>query len=355
MHILCNGFIGIGRGNQSLSGEPIGPPTAKPPRPIAKCPSAAPRKPPEKARLAVTYRIRTVCEMTGIPRNTLIAWERRYGFVKPERHENGYRSYSEEDVAKLRRVQDAMQEGLAISEAIEFVERSELAEQGRRDSASLPETTHLGVAPDHLELSTLLATLRTRLLGALLSYDAMQAERLLADAASVAFDVRVDQVFLPLLRELGDLWEQGSATVAQEHFASSIIRDQIVALLASLGRSGDGQRLAVCATFPGELHEMGALAMAIRLHLRGYRVTYLGANLPTEELASFCEEHRPALACVSAIVRLKRGRVLEFAREVRARASARVRIVVGGRGIDLTPPLELTGVEFVPDWHDLRT
>ena len=67
------------------------------------------------------YRIKTVAEMTGIPRNTLLAWERRHGLLSPERLENGYRLYSDEDVAILRRVKAAISSGMAISEALRAV------------------------------------------------------------------------------------------------------------------------------------------------------------------------------------------------------------------------------------------
>ena len=63
------------------------------------------------------YRIKTVADMTGVSRSTLIAWERRYGLVTPTRATNGYRMYSESDVILLRRVKALVDRGLKISEA----------------------------------------------------------------------------------------------------------------------------------------------------------------------------------------------------------------------------------------------
>ena len=61
------------------------------------------------------YRIKTVSEITGIPKNTLVAWERRYGILEPERLPNGYRQYSDTDIATLQQLKSAMAEGLKIA------------------------------------------------------------------------------------------------------------------------------------------------------------------------------------------------------------------------------------------------
>ena len=55
------------------------------------------------------YRIKTVSEILEVPRNTLLAWERRYGLVKPERLPNGYREYSEQDIETLRSLEAALE------------------------------------------------------------------------------------------------------------------------------------------------------------------------------------------------------------------------------------------------------
>ncbi len=81
-------------------------------------------------------------------------------------------------------------------------------------------------------------------------------------------------VVLPYLRELGERWERGEVSVAQEHFASNVIRGR----LASLGRGwghGHGPR-AILACVPGELHDIALLAFGIVLNRNGWRIELPG-------------------------------------------------------------------------------
>ena len=66
----------------------------------------------------LSYRVKTVCRLTGIHRSTLLAWERRYQVVEPLRADNGYRVYTENDVNRLRRLKSLVDKGHAVSEAL---------------------------------------------------------------------------------------------------------------------------------------------------------------------------------------------------------------------------------------------
>ena len=72
-------------------------------------------------KMEVGYRTKTVCELTGVQRNTLLAWERRYDFLEPHRGANGYRSYSERDLTMIRAVKSYVDRGIAVSVAVEHV------------------------------------------------------------------------------------------------------------------------------------------------------------------------------------------------------------------------------------------
>jgi DNA-binding transcriptional MerR regulator len=78
----------------------------------------------------MSYRIRTVVEITGIPRNTLLAWERRYGIPEPGRTEGGHRVYREEDLQLLVRLQKLLDQGLRIGEAVALLRRNSEPERG---------------------------------------------------------------------------------------------------------------------------------------------------------------------------------------------------------------------------------
>lgn len=87
------------------------------------------------------YRIKTVSEMTGIQRATLLAWERRYRLVSPTRHSNGYREYSEQDLARLLALKRLLDRGYKVSEAISLMRGTP-----SRGAPRAPEGPRSGVA-----------------------------------------------------------------------------------------------------------------------------------------------------------------------------------------------------------------
>lgn len=293
----------------------------------------------------MTYRIRTVSEMTGIPRNTLIAWERRYGVVRPERHDNSYRSYSDADVDKLKRIKSSIDSGLSVSEAIAMLDDN----RDKTPRISSPVSSGRSSSVD-AQIADPFRELREQLFDALTNYRGTSAERLLAEMLAIAADTRIHQIYFPVLRRIGDEWEQGKLTVAQEHYATTILREQLVSILIGIARRRTRALHAACTTFPGELHELGALAMAVRLSQAGYRVSHLGADLPLTDLAEFCQSSQPDLVCVSAIMRQKPAAISDYARTLRRQAPLTTRLVIGGRGIDVEPIPKVDGVELIVDW-----
>lgn len=288
----------------------------------------------------MTYRIRTVAEMTGIPRNTLIAWERRYGFIRPERHPNGYRSYSETDVEKLRRVQNAMHAGLKISEAVALLKReAELRDPGESgNSQSYSSEGFEQIAVDLTE--------------ALVNYRRVEADSILTRLTPVAFKERLHRVLFPVLRRIGDLWAEGAVTIAQEHYASAILRTHMAGVLVGIGAQGSLAEHAACTTFVGDMHELAALALAIQLSLEGRRVSYLGPNLPAEEAVAFCKSQGVRMLCVSVIKKPEEATLTKYMKIVSQLAESGTRVVLGGRQLaefQLSAP---SGVEIVPNWED---
>ncbi|MEO7061097.1 MAG: cobalamin B12-binding domain-containing protein, partial [Lapillicoccus sp.] len=89
---------------------------------------------------------------------------------------------------------------------------------------------------------------------------------------------------LPYLAELGDRWANGTASIAQEHFASNLLRGRLAGLARGWGL-GSGQR-AVLACPPGELHDLTLMVFGIVLARHGWRITYLGMDTPVSDLHS---------------------------------------------------------------------
>ena len=133
-------------------------------------------------------------------------------------------------------------------------------------------------------------------------------------------------VVLPYLRDLGDRWERGEASIAQEHFASSVVRGRLLGLARGWGRGAGPRAILACA--PGELHDLGLVIFGIALRGRGWRVTFFGADTPVPTLGEAARALRPALMVVTAATG---GRLRTAAPELETLA-AELPVALAGRG-----------------------
>jgi methanogenic corrinoid protein MtbC1 len=120
-------------------------------------------------------------------------------------------------------------------------------------------------------------------------------DRLLSDF-TVAMTLR--EVVIPYLRQLGQRWERGEVTIAQEHFATNVIRGRLTGLARGWG-DGHGPR-AIVACPPDELHDLPVLIFGIVLNRSGWRIDYFGASTPVDELVRVAGSSRPDLVVVAA-------------------------------------------------------
>lgn len=276
----------------------------------------------------MSYRIKRVAHLTGINPATLRAWERRYGLVSPDRTDSGYRLYSDEDVAMLSRIKSLVDEGLTIGEAILRV---------RRGSDPLPGDA--GGPRVH--------EVRFRLVEALLSYDRRAALDACEEVGSLPADRRVEEVLIPAMHDVGELWERGEAGICEEHFASAFVREKLIGILEDLDTGSGRGPEALCAGLPGEKHEFGLLAAAVHLAIRGWRLVYLGADVPMDEIRRVLQSRRPALFCTSVVNRMATADFRALVRAIRAAAPAETEVVIGGRGVPGTVHAE--GVRIAAD------
>ena len=230
-------------------------------------------------------RIGELSRRLGVSDHVLRAWEGRYGLLQPVRSAGGFRLYSEADALRVRRMQAHLANGLSAAEAARAVLAQDSRADGRAAGTDRVPTTE----------SELSGTLRQ----ALDAFDepAAQAvlDRLLSDLSLTA--VLRDMV-LPYLTKLGERWERGTASVAQEHFATNVIRGRLAGLARGWG-NGHGPR-AVLACPPGELHDLALMVFGIVLHRSGWRIDYLGMDTPLAELTRTVDARHPALVVVAA-------------------------------------------------------
>src|SRR5688500_12450197 len=209
------------------------------------------------------YNIKAVVQQTGVPADTVRAWERRYGVPLPRRTETGRRLYSEHDGVAIRWLRERTASGMTISQAIQ-----QLRSLG--DEAFVEAVPVRDYGPRNPEI------LASELLLALIRFDEHAANAVIEEAFAL---YRIEevclQVFSPVLIEIGDRWHRREATVAQEHFASYLILRRLTSLFQVYApASGRGTIVAACA--PEEQHELGILMLAVFLVRRSWHVVYLG-------------------------------------------------------------------------------
>jgi DNA-binding transcriptional MerR regulator len=234
-----------------------------------------------------TVRIGELSRRVGVSDHVLRAWETRYGLLRPSRSAGGYRLYSDADADRIRRMQAHLAAGLSAAEAAQAV----LAEV---DVEAAAEPAPAGRA-DGVEVGELATSLRE----ALDAFDepAAQAvlDRLLAE---LSLSTVLRDVVMPYLGELGARWRDGTASVAQEHFASFVLRGRLAGLARGWG-SGQGSR-AVLACPVLELHDLALLVFGIVLNRQGWRIDYLGTSTPIDEVTRTAETTHPDLVVLAA-------------------------------------------------------
>jgi len=253
-------------------------------------------------------RIGELGRRVGMKPELLRAWERRYGVLQPTRTGGGLRLYSAADEHRVRLMQARISDGLSPAEAARLVLAGESGTVA--EPAGPPLRRHAEQLRDALN----------RLDG-----DEANAalDRLLG---SFGLDTVLAEVVLPYLRDLGERWEAGRATIAQEHFASNLLRARLAGL--ARGWESGGGPLALLACAPGELHDLPLLVFGLALRARGWRIAYLGSDTPGESLAGAARELDPSVVVVSSMLR---SRFRGVAADLTAIAATRP-LAVAGRG-----------------------
>src|SRR5215218_9014104 len=225
-------------------------------------------------------RIGELSRRTGVSPELLRAWEHRYGLLRPLRSEGGFRLYSLQDERRIAAMRSHLERGLSAAEAARLTIDEEDAPAPAVETPALERSAgDLRAALDALDEDA-----------------AQSALDRLFSGFSVA-TVR-EQVVLTYLRELGDRWERGEASVAQEHFASQVLRGRLLGLARGWDR-GAGPR-ALLACMPAEQHDLGLISFGLGLREHGWRITFLGPDTPLGTLADTVTALQPDAVVVAA-------------------------------------------------------
>jgi DNA-binding transcriptional MerR regulator/methylmalonyl-CoA mutase cobalamin-binding subunit len=272
--------------------------------------------------------IQVVVRRTGLTADVLRAWERRYGAVHPRRSAGSRRLYSDSDIERLRLLRRATAAGRSIGR-ISGLPTDALAAMVREDElaeAAVPRVP--AAAGDDATAGRYLE----RSIEAVeqLDVSALDATLSLA-AASLGAPDFLQHVLRPMLEYIGRGWESGSLGIAHEHAASAVTR-QLLGTIIGSWRARPGAPTLLVATPSGERHEFGAMMAAAMAVAEGWRVVYLGADLPAEPIAEAAARHAPQAVALS-IVHPEDGTDIAGQLEtLRGRLPNDVTLIVGGTG-----------------------
>jgi MerR family transcriptional regulator, light-induced transcriptional regulator len=251
-------------------------------------------------------RIGELSRRAGVSPELLRAWERRYGLLRPTRTPGGLRLYSSEDLRRVHEMQRHLADGLAAAQAAALASRAPIE----------PENAPLAASDVRAELAD-----------ALHGLDEPAAQAILDRLFAVGtVEAALSEVILPYLSELGARWEREDVSVAQEHFASNVLRGRLLGLARGWGR-GVGP-VAILACLPGEQHELGLIAFGLALRSHGWRIAYFGSNTPLETIEGAAEHLEPRLVALCAVTSEPIQASLPHLRDL----ARRYRVALGGAG-----------------------
>ncbi|WP_127018437.1 MerR family transcriptional regulator [Flagellimonas beolgyonensis] len=217
-----------------------------------------------------SFSIRDMENLSGIKAHTIRIWEKRYNLFSPERTDTNIRTYNLASLQKLLNITLLYNNGYKISkiaklseEKIPVLVRDIVAEKNEKSHA----LNSMKLAMLNFDQALFLQT-----------YNGLMKEK--------SFTQIFNEVFIPLLNELGLLWQTHTISPAHEHFIANLIKQKIYIHTEQLQLKEPTQKDKVFVLFlpENEIHELGLLYLNYQLALRGYKTVYLGQTMPIENL-----------------------------------------------------------------------
>ena len=224
-------------------------------------------------------------KLSGVPELSIRAWEGRYSAITPDRTESNRRLYSDSDIDKLILLRKLIQHGYRIGNLAQM-SYGELKQLYEKNGPSVEASE----SSQKYSLSGIHKNIINECIEAVRKYDDKLLEILLNQAA-VKFSQPelTEKIIIPLIDKIGDYWKEGLLRVSHEHFTSAIL----VKFLNNLseGFKIDSAAPKIVITTPdGQYHEVGALIGSALAASMGWKPVYLGASLPSEDIASATED-----------------------------------------------------------------
>lgn len=287
--------------------------------------------------------IRVVAARTGLGMETLRAWERRYGFPRPERRPGSNRRlYSGDDLARLVAIRRVLERGFRVGDVIgkNMGQLEQLALPDRADVSDHRTTTRAAVPPIG-RLLELLAKDRI---------PELEAE-LRRSAVAVGPRRFATEVAHPLAIAVGERWAEGKLSVRHEHLATECLVTQLRVMLASF-QDVEGRPLVLLATLPGEPHTLALQIVALYLVAIGAKARLIGGSTPPAEIAASARTLRVDAVGVSVTPTASRKEMRRGLTLLRQKLPANIPLWIGGSGAEALE-IDAKGTALVTSWDAL--
>lgn len=297
--------------------------------------SRAPTNPPDGG-----HTIAVVAERTGLSRDVLRVWERRYQAVQPARTTGRQRLYSDAELSRFLLLARANRGGRSIG-SIARLTTEQLQQMVATDLDVHILERESDVKEESAHAKSIERTVRAAMVHvAVLDGSALNGELRLA-LARFGLPVLLGSIVPALMKRVGDDWMEQRIGIAHEHLASAVVLGILLEAMQSLpGRPG-APRLVV-ATPAGENHVLGAALIAAAAAMDGWKVQFLGADVPSQDLTEAAVGARAV--ALSLVFSADQMHVVDEVRAVRAALPSTVPLVLGGPvAVRLGTKLALTG------------
>lgn len=278
--------------------------------------------------------ISTVERETGLSKDTLRVWERRYGFPQPVRDANGERAYPSDQVDKLRLIRRLMDQGMRpgkIVAASTEVLASHL--EGTRN-ASAP------ARPEFAQAGEVISLIREHKANELREFLGLMLLRL-------GLKQFVTDVVAPLNVVVGAEWAQGRIAIFEEHFYTEQVQHLLRHAIGSIPQPSQPPRMLL-TTLPGEEHQLGLLMAHACMVVGGAQCISLGVQTPAREIAQAAQAHGANIVGISFSAATQINAAFAALADLRRQLKPDIDLWAGG-SIWARSRRKLDGVEMIPD------
>ena len=265
-----------------------------------------------------TFRINHVAKVTGISKEVLRVWEKRYRLLSPERGANRYRLYSEKDVELLLFIRKEMEQGQSIGE-LASLGKDGILTRIKQSKTNKPTSATKDKILEELERY-------------LLDFETTFFENKLNDLRILMpFEEFFHNILVPLQIRVGELWTDGKIDISIEHYVTAQAQQKISTAMSSITADNKGPKVIIaCPSW--DLHEIGAQMLAYYCSVWKCRVIYLGANLPLESLINFSSINKPDIILLSCTTKISDNMARFYFERLISEISSICPVWVGGQG-----------------------